>query len=116
MRPAKTHPASVLARSANMSEIRYTDTALKQLRDMDRSSARRIIDYMDKRIARSANPRDSGKALSGPIKLWRYRIGDYRVICRIQEEKRLILAVRIGHRKNIYRMRLSALRPLRNGS
>nr|VFJ59597.1 MAG: mRNA interferase RelE/StbE [Candidatus Kentron sp. DK] len=84
-------------------EIRYTDTALKQLRGMDRSAARRILDYMDQRIARGANPRIFGKALSGPTGLWRYRVGNYRVICRIREEKCLILAVRIGHRKEVYR-------------
>nr|VFJ49046.1 MAG: mRNA interferase RelE/StbE [Candidatus Kentron sp. DK] len=84
-------------------EIRYTDTALKQLRGMDRSTARRIFDYMEQRIARSTNPRASGKALSGFVGLWRYRIGNYRVICQIQEEKCLILAVRIGHRKEVYR-------------
>nr|VFK80155.1 MAG: mRNA interferase RelE/StbE [Candidatus Kentron sp. SD] len=84
-------------------EIRYTDAALKQLRGMDGLAARRILDYMDHRIARSANPRAFGKALSGFVGLWRYRIGNYRVICRIQEDKCLIIAVHIGHRKEVYR-------------
>ncbi|VFM99842.1 MAG: mRNA interferase RelE/StbE [Candidatus Kentron sp. G] len=70
---------------------------------MDRPAAGRILDYMEQRIARSANPRVFGKALSGSTGLWRYRVGSYRVICQIREEKCLILAVRIGHRKEIYR-------------
>ena len=66
--------------------IDYTDTAKRQLRKLDKQTARRIVDYMDERIAVLENPRDAGKALFGPLGgLWRYRVGDCRVICDIQD-------------------------------
>jgi len=57
--------------------IEYTDTAKGQLRKLDQQMARRIVDFMDERIAGRDNPRDSGKALTGSLGgLWRYRVGD----------------------------------------
>ena len=59
---------------------------------------------MDERIARLDDPRSSGKALSGPLGgLWRYRIGDCRVICDIQDEVLRVLVVQVGNRAEIYR-------------
>jgi mRNA interferase RelE/StbE len=60
-------------------KIDYTDTARKALRKLDKTTARRILDYMDERVATRQNPRDMGKALSGPVLgfYWRYRVGDY---------------------------------------
>lgn len=64
--------------------IDYTDTAKEQLRKLDRSVARRIVDFMGMRIARANDPRQTGKAQKGPLGgLWRYRLGDYRVICDV---------------------------------
>ncbi len=84
--------------------IEYTDTAKEQLRKLDRQMARRIVDYLDGRIATRENPRSTGKALTGPLSdLWRYRVGDYRVICEIQDGKLRILIVRLGNRRDIYR-------------
>ncbi len=84
--------------------IDYTDTAKTQLRKLDKPVARRIVDYMDERIAGQSNPRSTGKALSGPLgDLWRYRVGDYRVICDIQDGTLRILVVQIGNRRDIYR-------------
>jgi len=84
--------------------ISYTDTALKQLRKLDRQTARHILDFMDGRIA-AENPRDLGKALTGPAMgtFWRYRIGDYRIICDIQDGKLCVLVLEIGHRREVYR-------------
>ena len=77
--------------------IDYSDTSLRQLKRMDKDTARRILDYMDKRIARSADPRSHGKALSGVLgDLWRYRVGDYRILCDIQDFQIHILVVQIG--------------------
>lgn len=57
--------------------IDYTDTAKRQLGELDKQTARRIVDFMDERIAGSENPRSTGKALTGPLGgLWRYRVGD----------------------------------------
>jgi mRNA interferase RelE/StbE len=66
--------------------IEYTRTAETQLRKLNKQIARRILDYLDHDIASLENPRARGKALAGPLgELWRYRIGDYRVICEIQD-------------------------------
>jgi mRNA interferase RelE/StbE len=60
---------------------------------------------MDERIAGEDNPRDLGKALTGSIlgAFWRYRIGDYRIICEIQDNKLCVLVVEIGNRREVYR-------------
>ncbi|EGO80826.1 Putative toxin-like plasmid stability protein [Xylella fastidiosa EB92.1] len=66
--------------------------------------ARRIVDFMDERIAGLENPRSSGKALTGPLGgFWRYRVGDFRVVCAIQDSVLRVLVVRVGHRGEIYR-------------
>ena len=82
--------------------IEYTETARKQLRKLDRTMQKRILDYMDE-VALLENPRSRDKALVENMRgLWRYRIGDYRVICEIQESRIIISVLKIGHRKNIY--------------
>jgi mRNA interferase RelE/StbE len=82
--------------------IEFTGSAENELARLDKSVAKRIIRYLRERV--SIDPRSSGKALkvdhSG---LWRYRIGDYRLICEIYDEKISVLVVRIGHRKEVYR-------------
>ena len=84
--------------------IEYTKTAETQLRKLDRQVARRILDYLDGTIATLENPRSRGKRLSGPLgDLWRYRVGDYRVICEIQEKVMRILVVAAGHRGRVYK-------------
>ncbi|MGS0740648.1 type II toxin-antitoxin system RelE family toxin [Glaciimonas sp. GG7] len=84
--------------------IEYTDTAKGQLRKLDKQMARRILDYMDERIAALENPRSTGKALTGPLGgFWRYRVGDYRVICEVQDGNLCILVVQIGNRGEVYR-------------
>ena len=85
--------------------IEYTDTAKRQLRKLDRQAARRILNFMDQRVGKSSNPRDLGKALTGETLgvFWRYRVGDYRVICDIQDKRLLVLVVHIGNRREVYR-------------
>ena len=84
--------------------IDYADTAIGQLRKFDKQTARRIVDFMDERIAGLENPRDTGKALTGPLgSFWRYRVGDYRVICDIQDGALRVLVVQVGNRRVIYR-------------
>ena len=84
--------------------IDYSDTAWKQLKKLDLASARRIVEFMDERIAGRDNPRCTGKALTGPLGgLWRYQVGDYRVICDIQDTSLRVLVVRLGNRREIYR-------------
>ena len=84
--------------------IQYTETATSQLRKLDRQVAQRILDYMDGRVASLGNPSDAGKGLSGPLGgFWCYRVGDCRVICEIQDHGALVLFVRIGNRRDVYR-------------
>jgi len=83
--------------------INYADTARSQLRKLDKQTARRIVDYMDERIADLENPRSAGKALTGPLGgLWRYRVGDCRVICDIQDGALRVLVVQVGNRRDVY--------------
>ncbi|MBC7705055.1 MAG: type II toxin-antitoxin system RelE/ParE family toxin [Rhodoferax sp.] len=83
--------------------IDYADTARSQLRKLDKQTARRIVDYMDERIADLENPRSAGKALTGPLGgLWRYRVGDCRVICDIQDGALRVLVVQVGNRRDVY--------------
>ena len=85
--------------------INYTETARKQLRKLDKQTARRILDLMDERIAFQEDPRSTGKTLTGPLlgAYWRYRVGDCRVICDLQDSVLCILVIEIGNRKEIYR-------------
>lgn len=85
--------------------IEYADTALKQLKKMDRQVARSIFEYLDERVSQLENPRELGKKLVGPQygAYWRYRVGDVRIMCDIKDQKLIILVVEVGHRKEIYR-------------
>ena len=84
--------------------IDYADTAKGQLRKLDKQTARRIVDYLDERITGPDNPRSTGKALAGPLGgLWRYRVGDCRVVCDIQDGALRVLVVQVGNRREVYR-------------
>ena len=85
--------------------ISYTATARKQLKKLDRPVARRLVDFMAARVAADSDPRASGKALTGPVlgSFWRYRVGDYRIICDIQDQALVVLVLEVGNRKDIYR-------------
>jgi mRNA interferase RelE/StbE len=84
--------------------IDYTQSARNNLKKLDKPVARRILDFMNNRVAKHEDPRALGKSLTGSLgTLWRYRIGDYRVICEIQQSAVRILVVRIGHRGEVYR-------------
>lgn len=83
--------------------IKFTEVAQKQLSKLNKTISKKIIAYLKDRISKLDDPKNSGKALlhekSG---LWRYRMGDYRIICKIIESELTILVIQIGHRKNIY--------------
>lgn len=84
--------------------VDYAATAKRQLRKLDKQAAQRIVDYMDGKVLTRDDPRSLGKALAGPLgDLWRYRIGNYRVVCDIQDEVLRILVVRVGRRDQAYR-------------
>lgn len=84
--------------------VEFQLTAKKQLAKLDRGMQLRIVDFFRNRIAGAEDPRYLGKALKGEMgELWRYRIGDYRAICRIEDQRLVVLVLYIGHRKEIYR-------------
>jgi mRNA interferase RelE/StbE len=82
--------------------IRFDETAKKQLKKLDRQVARTIRDYL-KEIADLEDVRSRGKGLSGRLSgLWRYRVGDYRVICDMNDTEIIVYVVEVGHRKDVY--------------
>ena len=85
-------------------KIDYTESAQRQLRKLDRQVGKRIVDFMDERVAPLNDPRSTGKALTGSVfgSYWRYRVGDYRLICNIQDGKLCVLVIEVGNRKEVY--------------
>lgn len=85
-------------------QIEFEETAKKEFRRLDHQVKARILRYLKERIAKSENPCDFGDPLRRNLSgLWKYRVGDYRLICDIQGEKLVVLVVRIGHRREVYR-------------
>ena len=82
--------------------VEYTEDAIKQLRKMDRFTRTMILHWISKHLDGTDNPFALGKALTGDkVGLWGYRVGDYRLISKIDKGKLVILLVEIGHRSNI---------------
>ena len=72
-------------------------------RPVERKARREILDYMEKRIAKAADPRTFGKPLRhSKFGLWRYHLREYRVICQLQNAKLMVLVIAAGHRSTIY--------------
>lgn len=83
-------------------KVELTDTAAKQLARLDKTQAQRITKYL-RRLMQLEDPRDAGKALTGNWRTyWRYRVGDYRVVCEIRDNELVIVAVLIGPRSEVY--------------
>jgi len=83
-------------------KVVLTATITKQIRKLDRPVAKKILDYLEQ-IEKLENPRDRGKILVSNLSgIWRYRVGDYRILCRIIDEECIIYALEVGHRKEIY--------------
>ena len=81
----------------------YTEKALKSLKKLDKSVLNMIKAWIDKNLIGTKDPRQHGKGLTANRSgQWRYRVGDYRILAEIQEDKLVILIVEVGHRKNIY--------------
>lgn len=85
--------------------IELTETAAKQIGKLDKGEAKRITAFLRQRLATLTDPRSTGKALTGPQlgSYWRYRVGDYRIICDIQDGKLCVLVIEVGNRREIYR-------------
>lgn len=83
--------------------IEVTDTAKKQLAKLDRQVQSEIVRYLRERIRTDKDPRRYGAPLRKELAgRWKYRVGAYRLICEIQDEKILVLVLMVGHRSNVY--------------
>lgn len=83
-------------------KIDFTRRAEKALSKIDSTYAKRILKELHT-VSQLDNPRSKGKALKGELSgYWRYRVGNYRVICDIVDSEMLILAIDLGHRRDIY--------------
>ncbi len=88
----------------NRYHVEYTERAVKELNKLDRYTRKMIYAWIDKNLEGCENPRSHGKGLTSNRKgQWRYRIGDYRLIFHIQDDQLVILALSVGHRKEVYR-------------
>jgi len=82
---------------------RFDARALKELKKLGHQGQQDILGYLDERVAGGGDPRRFGKALKADLAgLWRYRVGDYRILCQIRDRELLVLVVAVGHRKDVY--------------
>ncbi|GAB4539054.1 MAG: type II toxin-antitoxin system RelE/ParE family toxin [Pleurocapsa sp.] len=86
-----------------MWKIEWDSKALKEAKKLDRDARNKIVDYLEKRVLASQNPYQFGKPLKGnKAGIWRYRVGNYRILCQIEDKALIILVIAVGHRKDIY--------------
>lgn len=83
--------------------VEYTKSARRDLKKLDRQVQRRVLDWMAEHIAGCDNPRYTGKRLVGNLSGWRYRVGDYRVVCRLKDDVVTVDVVHVGHRREVYK-------------
>lgn len=88
-----------------MWKIELAPAAEQELDKLDPQIARRVLKFLFERIARLDDPRSIGKALQGPKfgEFWKYRVGDWRLVCKIEDERITVLVLRIRHRSQVYR-------------
>ena len=84
--------------------IEFEERAKRDLSKLDKSIQREIVRYLETRIANSHDPRSFGHALSHNLSgLWRYRVRDYRIVCKLEQDRLIVLVVAIGHRSQVYK-------------
>ena len=86
-------------------KVELAEAADREIDKLDAPAARRILKFLHGRLAKLEDPRSIGEALRGSVlgKLWKYRVGDYRLICSIEDKVLIVLVLRVGHRREIYR-------------
>ena len=86
-------------------QIEFDESAKKELAKLDRKVARRLIEFLKDRVLSQKDPRSVGQALKGSTlgEFWKYRVGDFRIIASIQDERMTVLVLRVGNRSDIYR-------------
>ena len=84
--------------------IEFEERAERELSRLDKSIQREIVRYLETRIANSHDPRSFGHALSHNLSgLWRYRVLDYRIVCKLEQDRLIVLVIAIGHRSQVYK-------------
>lgn len=84
--------------------VEFTPGAERDLKQLDRPVQKRITSFLRERVAMSVDPRAIGETLRGELAgLWRHRAGDFRILCRIEDDRIVVTVVAIGHRSSIYR-------------
>jgi mRNA interferase RelE/StbE len=84
--------------------VEFHPAAVRDLRKLGAEDKSRVLRYLRQRITGSANPRRFGHPLTGDRKgLWRYRLGDYRIVAAIEDDRFVVLVVTVGHRREVYR-------------
>ncbi|HUY82275.1 MAG TPA: type II toxin-antitoxin system RelE/ParE family toxin [Acidobacteriaceae bacterium] len=84
-------------------KIEFDDRARRELRKLAPEIQQQILRYLRKRIVEGGDPRSFGKPLRQDLAgLWRYRVGDYRLICRLEDERVVVFVLQVGHRRDIY--------------
>jgi mRNA interferase RelE/StbE len=86
-------------------KIEVSPSAERELAKLDAQHSKRILKFLKERLAKLDDPRSIGKAMHGPLlgDFWGYRVGDYRLICAIDDDRIVVLLLRVGHRRGIYR-------------
>ncbi len=86
-------------------QIEFDESAKKELAKLDRQVARRLIDFLKNRVLNQRDPRSVGQGLRGSTlgEFWKYRVGDFRIIASIQDDRMIVLVLRVGNRSDIYR-------------
>lgn len=86
-----------------MYKVEYTNNAIKYLAKLDKYTMKMLYKWIEKNLVDCEDPRQHGKSLTGNRSgEWRYRVGDYRIIADIQDDKIVILILEIGHRRDVY--------------
>ena len=84
--------------------VLYSDRAIKEINKLDKLTSRVIKNWITKNLIDTSDPRLHGKALTGNLSgLWRYRVGDYRIIAEIRDNELLIFIFEVAHRREVYR-------------
>lgn len=85
--------------------VELSESAERELGKLDAPQAKCILKFLHQRVAKLDDPRSIGEALQGSRlgEFWKYRVGDYRLICKIEDDRLIVLVLRVGHRKEIYR-------------
>jgi mRNA interferase RelE/StbE len=84
-------------------KVEFTASAARQLKKLDRNLQKRVLAYLRALVSECDDPRQRGKGLTGGLSgHWRYRVGDHRILCRIEQGQLVVVVLQLGHRSEIY--------------